>query len=497
MASCNDDFSPFADDEVHHHSHHQRFSAHHISADHHPSPNKVTAAAESDADSGYPGGDESDQIKNSNGGSNGGRGPYYYKKLKPTLLNGAGSESGCVDYRKDREEWSDSAIALLLEVYVDKYNQLNRGNLRGRDWEVVAEMVNEKQKSCKSVEQCKNKIDNLKKRYKVEVQRISSGGIAVSSWHWFKKMEEIMVNSQAGTKCVQEEDRNAIVVGSSAGDALVGNGVVASVSYSSRQAKRYTPSPAALNNMKPKALAAPKWRRVVFKISGAALAGNGQSIDPKVAMQIANEVATACQLGIEVAIVTGGSNFFCGNSWVSATGFDRPTAYQIGMMATVMNSILLQSALEKLGVQARVQSAFALPEVAEPYSKQRAIRHLEKKRVVIFGGIGAGTGNPLFSTDTAAAFRATEINADVVLKGTNTDGVYDCQSGNVNAILGCSSFREVIAGGVAPMDLMAITFCEESGTPVVIFNMLEPGNITKALCGNRVGTLIDISGRVS
>uniref|UniRef100_A0A7N0V3R4 UMP kinase n=1 Tax=Kalanchoe fedtschenkoi TaxID=63787 RepID=A0A7N0V3R4_KALFE len=489
MASCNDGFSPFADDDVHHHHHQQRFSSHHISADHDPSPNKVSAAGESDADSGYPGGDESDQIRDSSGG----RGPYYYKKLKPTLLNGAGSESACVDYRKDREEWSDAAISSLLDVYIDKYTQLNRGNLRGRDWEVVAEMVNEKQKSCKSVEQCKNKIDNLKKRFKVEVQRISSGGTAVSSWHWFKKMEEIVGNSPSVTKCTPEDDRTGIVAASAA--AVVGNGIASSSSFTSRHAKRYSPSPATLNNLKPKP--APKWKRVVFKISGGALVGSGQNIDPKIAMQIANEVATACQLGVEVAIVTGGSNFFCGTSWVSDTGFDRPTAYQIGMMATVMNSILLQSALEKSGVQARVQTAFALPEVAEPYSKQRAIRHLEKGRVVIFGGIGAGTGNPLFSTDTAAALRATEINADAVLKGTNVDGVYDCRSGDAGGILVRSSYREIISGGVAPMDLMAITFCEESGTPVVIFNMLEPGNITKALCGNRVGTLIDIGGRIS
>ncbi|OMO59529.1 Aspartate/glutamate/uridylate kinase [Corchorus olitorius] len=228
------------------------------------------------------------------------------------------------EYRKDREEWSDTAIACLLEAYTEKFNQLNRGS--------------------------------------------SSIG-----------------------KTLEGEDRNG---GSSLG----------------KQAnKRYVPNNVASgSNLKSKSIPSVKWRRVVFKISGTALSGNCQSVDPKIAMQIAREIATACRLGVQVAIVVGGRNFFCGDSWVSATGFDRPTAYQIGMMASVMNSMLLQSALEKLGVQTRMQSAFVLPEVAEPYSRPRAIRHLEKGKVVIFGGIGAGTGNPLFTTDTAAALRATE-----------------------------------------------------------------------------------------
>lgn len=235
----------------------------------------------------------------------------------------------------------------------------------------------------------------------------------------------------------------------------------------------------------------------MFKISGSALAGNCQSIDPKVAMQVAREVATACRQGVEVAIVVGGRNFFCGDSWVSATGLDRPTAYQIGMMATVMNSILLQSAFEKLGVQTRVQSAFSLPEVAELYSRQRTIQHLEKGRVVIFGGVGAGTGNPLFTTDTAAALRAFEINADVVLKGTNYNGIYDCQSGNGNIVLDHISFREAATRGITSIDTMAVTYCEDNGIPVVVFNMHEPGNISRALCGEPVGTLIDQAGQIA
>ncbi|XWS59560.1 hypothetical protein CRYUN_Cryun08bG0132500 [Craigia yunnanensis] len=300
------------------------------------------------------------------------------------------------EYRKDREEWSDAAIGCLLEAYMEKLTQLNRGNLRGRDWEEVAAAVSERcEKQSKSVEQCKNKVDNLKKRYKLERHRMSDGGITASHWPWFKKMEEIVGNSLP-VKAVADEDKD----GASPGTAV-------------RQSKRYasaTPSPVGqIISTKSKS---PKWRRVVFKISGAALACNGpHNIDPKVAMLIAREVAIACRLGVEVAIVVGGRNFFCGDTWVTATGLDRSTAYQIGMMASVMNSILLQSSLEKMGVQTRVQTAFSVQEVAEPYSRQRAIRHLEKGRVVIFGGIGAGTGNPLFSTDTAAALRASESMA--------------------------------------------------------------------------------------
>ncbi|ESW15829.1 hypothetical protein PHAVU_007G105700 [Phaseolus vulgaris] len=403
---------------------------------------------------------------------------YHNKKLKSAAHSDSktdGTFRRGSDYRKDREDWSDTAIACLLEAYTDKFNQLNRGNLRGRDWEEVAEAVGERcggeVKHQKSVEQCKNKIDNLKKRYKVELQRIGSDGIDTSHWHWFNKIEAIVDTSAA--------DVNS--------------------SSMARQTKnRYGPNNGVVaNNLKTKPESNLKWQRVLFKISGSALAGNGQNIDPKVAMQIAREVATACRLGVEVAIVVGGSNFFCGDAWVSATGLDRPTAYQIGMMATVMNSILLQSALEKLGVQARVQSAFSMPEVAEPYSRQRSIRHLEKGRVVIFGGVGAGIGNPLFTTDTAAVLRASEINADAVLKGTNVNGVFfDCHPGNDNATLDRISFREVVSRGVATMDTMALAYCEENGIPVVVFNMLEPGNVSRALCGDQVGTLIEQTGRV-
>lgn len=390
-------------------------------------------------------------------------------------------QSAATEYRKDREEWSDAAIGCLLEAYMEKLTQLNRGNLRGRDWEEVAAAVSERcEKQSKSVEQCKNKVDNLKKRYKLERHRMSDGGITASHWPWFKKMEEIVGNSLPAKAVVEEEK----------GSASPGTVV--------RQSKRYTsaaPNPVGqMITMKSKS---PKWRRVVFKISGAALACTGPpNIDPKVAVLIAREVAIACRLGVEVAIVVGGRNFFCGDTWVGATGLDRSTAYQIGMMASVMNSILLQSLLEKMGVQARVQTAFSVQE-AEPYSRVRAIRHLEKGRVVIFGGIGAGTGNPLFSTDTAAALRASEIHAEAVVKGTNVDGVYDCHSQDNNATFEHISFRDLVSRGATTMDMMSLTFCEENGIPVVVFNLLQPGNISKALCGDQVGTLIDQTGRIS
>ncbi|XP_020571437.1 uncharacterized protein LOC110018458 isoform X2 [Phalaenopsis equestris] len=329
-----------------------------------------------------------------------GESPYGYnignKRSRSALT--APNSSG--DYRKDREEWSDSAIGCLLDAYTEKYIQLNRGNLRGRDWEDVATTVSErcdKQKSGKTVEQCKNKVDNLKKRYKVECQRLSSGNLTVSHWPWFKKMEQV-VGSSSSSKVVPDEDKGAAL-----GDTTP----------APRQMKRYpvtSPVSSSLtSNFKLKSLSNPRWKRAVLKISSAVLAGTGpQNVDPKVMMLIAKEVAMASRVGVEVAIVVGGRNFFCGDTWVEVTGIDRSTTYQISMMASVMNAILLQASFEKIGVETRVQTAFMMQEVAEPYIRRRAIRHLEKGRIVIFGGIGVGTGNPLFTTDTAAALRASE-----------------------------------------------------------------------------------------
>ncbi|XP_062002258.1 uncharacterized protein LOC133720089 [Rosa rugosa] len=419
--------------------------------------------------------DQSDELSDGAGGGGGG-GSYTIIRRSKSSAVAAG------EYRKDREEWSDGAIACLLDAYMDKFTQLNRGNLRGRDWEEVAVIVSQRsERQTKSVEQCKNKVDNLKKRYKLERHRMTNSGNSPSHWPWFKRMEQIVGNSLPA-KATSDDDRGVTSSGPTP-------------QKSKRNASAIT-SPVTQINKQPKFSL--KWRRVVFKVSGAALAGTAaNNIDPKITMLIAREVAMACRSGVEVAIVVGGRNFFCGNTWVNETGLDRSTAYQTGMMTTVMNSILLQSAFEKMAIQTRVQSAFSLPELAEPYNRQRAIRHLEKGRVVIFAGIGAGTGNPLFTTDTAAALRASEIHAEAVLKGTNVDGVYDRNSQDNNFTFQHISFRELVTRGEHNMDTMALTLCEDNRIPVVIFNLLETGNISKALCGEQVGTLIDQVGSMS
>ncbi|CAN6444914.1 unnamed protein product [Victoria cruziana] len=233
-----------------------------------------------------------------------------------------------------------------------------------------------------------------------------------------------------------------------------------------------------------------QWQRVLLKVSGEALAGDGsQNVDPEIAMSIAREVSAVTRLGIEVAIVVGGGNFFRGSSWVGCSGLDRSSADYIGMLATVMNAIFLQATMESIGIPTRVQTAFRMSEVAEPYIRRRAIRHLEKGRVVIFA---AGTGNPFFTTDTAAALRCAEINAEVVLKATNVDGVYDDDPRtNPNARLHETlSYHDVTSKDLSVMDLTAITLCQENNIPVVVFNLSKAGNITKAITGQKVGTVI-------
>ncbi|CAI9105823.1 OLC1v1004837C1 [Oldenlandia corymbosa var. corymbosa] len=233
-----------------------------------------------------------------------------------------------------------------------------------------------------------------------------------------------------------------------------------------------------------------KWRRVLLKVSGEALAGDqAQNIDPKVTMAIAREVAEVTRLGIEVAIVVGGGNIFRGSSWAGSSGLDRSSADYIGMLATVMNAIFLQATMESIGIPTRVQTAFRMSEVAEPYIRRRAVRHLEKGRVVIFA---AGTGNPFFTTDTAAALRCAEINAEVVLKATNVDGVFDEDPRrNPNArLLDTLTYHDVTSKELLVMDMTAITLCQENNIPVVVFNLNKPGNISKAICGENVGTII-------
>ncbi|XP_068660080.1 uridylate kinase PUMPKIN, chloroplastic-like [Aristolochia californica] len=237
-----------------------------------------------------------------------------------------------------------------------------------------------------------------------------------------------------------------------------------------------------------------KWCRVLLKVSGEALAGDQtQNIDPKITMSIAREVAAVTRLGVEVAIVVGGGNIFRGASWAGCSGLDRSSADHIGMLATVMNAIFLQATMESIGIPTRVQTAFRMSEVAEPYIRRRAIRHLEKGRVVIFA---AGTGNPFFTTDTAAALRCAEINAEVMLKATNVDGVYDDDPRcNPSArLLDTVSYHDVTSRDLSVMDMTAITLCQENNIPVVVFNLTKPGNIFKAITGESVGTLI---GRTS
>jgi uridylate kinase len=233
----------------------------------------------------------------------------------------------------------------------------------------------------------------------------------------------------------------------------------------------------------------PRFWRVLLKLSGEALMGDqGYGVDPAMAARIAGEIAELHSLGIQVAGTVGGGNIVRGIS-VSAAGMDRVSGDYMGMLATVINALALQNALEKLGVFTRVQSAIEMKEVAEPYIRRRAIRHLEKGRVVIFA---AGTGNPYFSTDTAAALRAMEIGAEVILKATKVDGIYDS-----DPLLNPSArffekltYLDVLEKGLRVMDTTAITLCMENKLPIVVFNLLHRGNIKKVVLGSNVGSTV-------
>jgi uridylate kinase len=234
--------------------------------------------------------------------------------------------------------------------------------------------------------------------------------------------------------------------------------------------------------------AAPKFKRALLKLSGEAFAGQGDfGIDPRTVASIARQVADVKDLGTALGIVVGGGNIIRGLS-ASAQGTDRTTADYMGMLATVINALALQDALEKEGVQTRVQTAIWMQELAEPYIRRRAIRHLEKGRIVIFAG---GTGNPYFSTDTSAALRALEIGAEVILKGTKVDGVYDSDPMvNPDAKLFHSlSYIEVLNLGLKVMDSTAISLCMDNRLPIVVFNLKAP-NIVRVLVGEDVGTLV-------
>ncbi|MEO6026838.1 MAG: UMP kinase [Candidatus Binatia bacterium] len=232
-----------------------------------------------------------------------------------------------------------------------------------------------------------------------------------------------------------------------------------------------------------------RYRRVLLKISGEALAGSaGFGIDADAVGKFAREIQEVHELGCELALVVGGGNIFRGLAG-SAFGVDRATGDYMGMLATVINSLALQNALEKLGVTTRVQSAIAIQEVAESYIRRRATRHLEKHRVVIFG---AGTGNPYFSTDTAAALRAMEIGAEVILKATKVDGVYSADPAKHPDAIRYKelAYIDVLNRELKVMDSTAISLCMDNALPVIVFNLLQPGNIRKAVLGDAIGTIV-------
>lgn len=232
-----------------------------------------------------------------------------------------------------------------------------------------------------------------------------------------------------------------------------------------------------------------KFKRILLKLSGEALAGQqGQGINPQVIKQIAQDVATTHKAGVEIGLVIGGGNIFRGVS-ASAQGMDRASSDYMGMLATVINALALQDALEKEGIPTRVQSAIAMAEIAEPYIRRKAIRHLEKGRIVIFA---AGTGNPFFTTDTAASLRAMEISAEVIMKATKVDGIYDkdpmknSDAKKYDKI----SYIDVLNQGLQVMDSTAISLCMDHKLPILTFDLMRTGNILRAVKGEAIGTLV-------
>ncbi len=233
-----------------------------------------------------------------------------------------------------------------------------------------------------------------------------------------------------------------------------------------------------------------KYKRILLKLSGEALAGKQkQGLNPDVVFEVANELKSVHETGIQLGLVIGGGNIFRGLS-ASAKGMDRTSSDYMGMLATMINSLALQDALEKLGVQTRVQSAITMVRVAEPYIRRKAVRHLEKGRIVIFG---AGTGNPYFSTDTTAALRATEISADCLIKGTKVDGVYDKDPmlHKDAKLYETLSYIDVLNKGLRSMDLTAVSLCMENQMPIITLNLTQPGNILRFIQGEKIGTIIN------
>jgi len=236
-------------------------------------------------------------------------------------------------------------------------------------------------------------------------------------------------------------------------------------------------------------MSTPKYRRVLLKLSGEALGGkNGIGIDPDAVQDMARQIQEVRELGVEVVIVIGGGNIFRGVSG-SERGIERATGDYMGMLATIINSLALQDALEKLSVATRVQSAITMHQVAEPFIRRRAMRHLEKGRVVIFGG---GTGNPYFSTDTAAALRANEIGAEVILKATKVDGIYDSDpKKNPKAKRYTEiSYREALMKQLKVMDSTAFSLCQDNKMPIIVFDFFKEHNLKRVVMGEKVGTLV-------
>ena len=234
------------------------------------------------------------------------------------------------------------------------------------------------------------------------------------------------------------------------------------------------------------------YSRALIKLSGEALMGEKPyGIDPEIVKSISEDVSKAVKNGTQIAIVVGGGNIFRGLKG-SAAGMERATADYVGMLATVMNAITLQDGLERAGVATRVQTAIEMQQIAEPYIRRRAIRHLEKGRVVVFG---AGCGNPFFTTDTTAALRAAEINAEVVFKATKVDGVYDRDPKKFPDAIKYQdlTFQQVLANEIGVMDSTAIALCKDNKIPIVVFDIFQPGNITKAISGESIGSRISNS----
>jgi len=236
-------------------------------------------------------------------------------------------------------------------------------------------------------------------------------------------------------------------------------------------------------------MSSPAFRRILLKLSGEVLAGKqGFGIDPKKATELANEVKSIYEMEVSIGLIIGAGNIFRGLQ-AATKGMDRVTGDYLGMLATIMNAISLQDALEKVGVQTRTLSAITVSKIAEPYIRRRALRHMEKGRVVIIAG---GTGNPYFTTDTAAALRATELNAEVLIKGTKVDGIYD-KDPVVNSDAKrykSISFNEVLSKNLRVMDLTAITLCKENALPIRVFNINNKGDLKRLLNGEDIGTTV-------